>query len=476
MKNYKSIFVGGGFIESQLLWIIPIICGFCKKKKISNIIFEKKISSKILRNKELNILLKNYTLVYLENKKKRKIIKFFGKIKILLIYFVDILKLVFFFQKKSLKNWYKNQIQHAYWDTALSQMSDNQVKPSLFQKLISAILILDTQHNTNKLLKKYDIRYSFMGHSVYKFRVTLAVFRLKKILNFCQANYSFYAQQVFQDLSWNILKQNQYYKIIKKLNKSNVKKYWKKRLIGKSNYEDANVASNGIGEINFYPKNIVLLHIFKDSPFNVIDSNRIYYDYFEWINETISIIKKSKENWSLRLHPNAKRWGENQLTVLKSIIKKLPKNIIIDNNMVSNNYIFKNSNRIVTYSGTSHLEASVFGIKPIIISDVTLSRINKRFVLKPNNKNQYKNFLLRNSNDKIFKQQKKIVQMSKELIFVRENLLSLKNNLDGKSIYRGDNRKVFKNEYERIEKTLKKNINLLEKIGVGFADGKTHII
>ena len=72
MKNYKRIFVGGGFIESQLLWIIPIICGFCKKKKISNIIFEKKISSKILRNKELNILLKNYTLVYLENKKKEK--------------------------------------------------------------------------------------------------------------------------------------------------------------------------------------------------------------------------------------------------------------------------------------------------------------------------------------------------------------------------------------------------------------------
>lgn len=32
----KNIYVGSGFIDSQLLWIIPLVHGYCKKKKNSN--------------------------------------------------------------------------------------------------------------------------------------------------------------------------------------------------------------------------------------------------------------------------------------------------------------------------------------------------------------------------------------------------------------------------------------------------------
>ena len=48
-----------------------------------------------------------------------------------------------------------------------------------------------------------------------------------------------------------------------------------------------------------------------------------------------------------------------------------------------------------------------------------------------------------NNENSIFIQRKNISYMSKKLIFIRENLLSLKI-LKGKSIYRGDSIKIFK--------------------------------
>ena len=57
---------------------------------------------------------------------------------------------------------------------------------------------------------------------------------------------------------------------------------------------------------------------------------------------------------------------------------ELKNKILIDDNLVSNNFIFNNVNRLVTYSGTSHLEASCFKIKPIMISKskIFIKKIN----------------------------------------------------------------------------------------------------
>ena len=43
-KVKKSIYCGGGFLDSQLLWIIPILDGYCESNNIDTIIFEKKLS------------------------------------------------------------------------------------------------------------------------------------------------------------------------------------------------------------------------------------------------------------------------------------------------------------------------------------------------------------------------------------------------------------------------------------------------
>ena len=49
--NNKSLYLGGGLKDHQILYMIPIIIGTCKKNKIKKIIFEKKLSKKILKLK-----------------------------------------------------------------------------------------------------------------------------------------------------------------------------------------------------------------------------------------------------------------------------------------------------------------------------------------------------------------------------------------------------------------------------------------
>ena len=46
MNKSKSVFIGGGFVESQYIWSLPIICNFCKKK-IEKIILKKDIIKNI---------------------------------------------------------------------------------------------------------------------------------------------------------------------------------------------------------------------------------------------------------------------------------------------------------------------------------------------------------------------------------------------------------------------------------------------
>ena len=69
MTNKKSVYLGGGFIDSQLLWTLQIICSFCKSKNISVIIFDKEISDKVLKNHQIKKLFSNFNLVFLDRKK-----------------------------------------------------------------------------------------------------------------------------------------------------------------------------------------------------------------------------------------------------------------------------------------------------------------------------------------------------------------------------------------------------------------------
>ena len=78
---------------------------------------------------------------------------------------------------------------------------------------------------------------------------------------------------------------------------------------------------------------MLMLHIFKDSPYGLIDKKRIFSDYTDWLNYTLKIISESDETWGIKFHPSALRWGENSYKIFHEFIEynfnsKLPKNIV----------------------------------------------------------------------------------------------------------------------------------------------------
>ena len=438
-KNPNSAYIAGESLESNLLWIIPLLEGINIERNVNSVIFDKPIGNFIIKNKNIKKFLNKYKLKIF-NKNHSKLTSFFQNLKITFIYFDLIFKFIFLFNKKKIlkMNWFNSQIYHAYWDSCLISMKDSQLKPTLFQKLKNAITICKTINDFERI-KKNNLNYVFLAHTVYKYRVIMALCRVYNIKIYTTANFNIQIQNKNYDKSWSYIDKS---KLNLKIKREVIRNYWKKRLRGNSNYKDAQVASNIKTNISWYPQNVILLHIFKDSPFNVIDNKRIFFDYFDWISKTLDIINKSDEKWALRLHPNHKRWGENQILILKKILKNYRKNnLLIDNKLISNNEMFSKVRRVVTFSGTSHLEASCFGIKPIIISEVTLSKLNKKLVFKPKNLKEYEKLLLIRSLDNKFKQSKKVINLSKKIIYIRENLLSMKKNINTENFYKNDKKK-----------------------------------
>ena len=42
-------------------------------------------------------------------------------------------------------------------------------------------------------------------------------------------------------------------------------------------------------------ENVIMLHVFRDSPFTNLDRSRIFSDYYTWVVETLKIVENSKK-------------------------------------------------------------------------------------------------------------------------------------------------------------------------------------
>lgn len=432
MKNKKYIYIGGGTDPIIIGILIAILRGYKNKEEI---IIEKSefeiFQDYIKKNKIKFQNLNSFNIILTDNRKLtlNYLVPFMHDV---VKNFFFYLKLLLFFSYKNKKN-YKSFFTHAYWDTGIRNINDNELKPNLFIKLKTLLTLIYYSIYIKELINKYRIKSVFLGHSVYKYRIALEEFKKQNIKVFSQANFAFFRQKKTKDIEWTTVNSNLLKKIKKNISDFTINRFWNLRSSGKLEDADFLAASKIKSNLKFnLQNNIIFLHVFKDSPFAKIDKNRIFFDYYHWIIETIKIIKHSDEIWSLRIHPNSKVWGENSLTVLKSIEKKyfdgsFPKNIRIDNKYHSNLKVFSEMKRCVTFSGTSSIEASCYGIKPILISDNLLSELNKNYVLKPNNIKQYREFLLKKSSDQIFIQKKNAVQVSRFFLYLFYNVLSFKN-------------------------------------------------
>tara|TARA_B110000027_G_C16117157_1_gene300748 strand:+ start:1141 stop:2625 length:1485 start_codon:yes stop_codon:yes gene_type:complete len=481
----NKIYIGGGFTADQLLWIVPIASNYLKKKN-KTIIFENKLPKKFLNNKIIFTHLKNTENIEQKNLYffKSRLIKYF---LIILKYLPKIFLYVFFINRKSIlknkKDWFTFQFKHSFWDTSLNMCKDGDLEPSIKNKFLSIVKCCAALELAKKIHKN-GIHTVFLGHTVYTSRTLFAFLREKKIKIFTQAAFNLHYQPKLQDNSWLKISKKKLHISRKKIKFKIVSNYFNRRAVGKGNYLDSQVAINQkkkVKKLNNF--NVLFLHVFKDSPYNVIDKDRIFTDYFEWIIETLKIIKNSKQLWVIRIHPSSKRWGEDQLKTLKEIFKfsfkntLIPKNIIIDKGIYSNNFLINKSNKILTFNGSVQLESACYGKKAITISS-NIKEVDESLNICPKSIEEYKKLLLLDQN--IFMKISKIsdlkIRVSKYILFIRENLHYLKKDLNASEIYRGDSNKLRDKNYRNIASKLYLNQNLFKKNADNLKNGATHTI
>ena len=366
--------------------------------------------------------------------------------------------------KKS--NWLTTQIFHSILDTINVNKNKN-FKISNIKKFKIILKSLYELKIANILIKSFNFRYAFIGNSVYYSRIYVAVFRDSSINVINHAQYGLYIQPKKRDSSWGEINEILYNKINKKIKKIDFNNYFKLRSKGQGIYEDSKSSFKGkLKSNNELNHNFIFLHVFKDSPFHIIDRRRIFVDYFDWIKKTISIIKNSEEKWFLKIHPSARAWGEDSKKFLDSINYK-SKNISIVSNHLSNNLIFRNAKRIITFSGTSYLESIAYGIKPIIISEPpTFSKFSKN-VFKPRNFEEYNFLLSKNLNTNYFRQKNSSINdKAKKIIYIREKILTNLKDFDGYLIYKNTSSK----RKNLLRELLKKNLSNREHLFENYLD------
>ncbi len=468
----QSLYLGGGFGEHQILYMIPIIDGICSKTKISSIIFEKKIPNKIYSQKIYSNFFKKYNVCSIEDLRKKQ--SFLNLFLSTFVFPVIFFFLSFIISKKILLNkkysWFYNQLFHAFWDTCII---NNKKRLDSFElkSRIKTSIFLSRQINIMSLLKKNNIKQAVIQHTVYQERFLFSLLRKNNIQIYVQTKHVLIKQKKNLDFGFKFLDRKVFLNSFKYIKKKSIEKYWFDILKGKSNYLEARIASNLKNKqlISKSKENVIMLHIFKDSPFTNIDRSRIFPDYYTWVLETLKIIRDSKEKWIIRKHPSADRWGENQKVILGEIFfkvfgNKIPKNIIFEDNQKSNLFQFKVTKRLITFSGNSHLEGACFGIKPIIISNTTLCDFNPRLFFKPKSYDEYKKLLLKGTK-KDFKIPHSKVLMCKRILYLIHNVVNFSNDVNSFHVFRSDSKRIFKKLYKQVISKIKKNYDFIFKIG-----------
>lgn len=465
-------------MDSQLLFVIPFVDGYAKERHIDTLIFDRPLSPQLKSHPIIQSILNKYNIV--EQRIHQGLTKY-----IFLIYpAVMLLKPAMELARRTSREglldsapWHESQLRHAVWDQTLQAVSDGTINLPLLKRLKAALLVLMSVKKAQKLIAKHGTVAAVIGHTVYAGRGLLAQLRQNNIDVIAHAGNVFHRTHADKDVSYLSLPRLEWDLLGKVIEKSSVDRYWNGRIGGKSSYSDAELAAKGMRPIsNVTPKNVIFLHIFRDSPFNHIDRSRIFSDYTHWIEQTLIILKESKETWLIKTHPSASRWGESQMDWLFSIGryvfgKNWPKHIKIDENGYSNIDLILNAKRILTYKGTVHLEAACIGIRPIVISDVTLSSYDYESVLKPETLAEYSWLLLCPETSNCFRLDATQIENAKRLLYIREEVLSFARNVRSIPIYRGDPKNIFIAKYDSIAKNLERNVHALATIGKSMANG-----
>lgn len=482
MKKY--MYIGGGFSDSQLLYVLPFADGYSQKAGITNWIFERPLSDAINNQPLMALMLKKYHVRTFRT--ESGVFRYFDLILKILVSLIPAFFLTFTVTRNKLlenNQWLRYQFKHAAWDTAQNLVPDGVIYMPWARRFIASLKVYVTIYRTLKLMRQFRISCVILGHTVYADRAQLALLNNNGIDVIAHAAFNFYRfLHKNRDSSYKIPSSDEWCNLNKLVSDNEVENFWNSRRVGVSAYSEAQAAAIvNNPTINKVPENVILLHVFRDSPFNYIDKERIFSDYVEWVIFTLETLRHSSEKWLLKLHPAAKRWGEDQLIWLQAIGDLVfngdwPQNIEISQDNYSNIDVFENANRVVTYHGTAHLEAACWGIRPIVISDVTLNSYDENMVIKPLTKSDYQNYLLAPSATDFFKLSEKQIATARRILFFRDKVLTFGQDINGSHIYRSDSQSLRENDFRNIEFSIMKNFRLFQMLGSEMASGLTRSV
>jgi len=479
--------IGGGFSKAQFIYLIPLIHGYSQKHNIKDLLFFQPVDPSLLSKDFLVDILRNYNLIFYPEVKAQcnwgylhKAVFAIGNLPLSICF----LFLLTFKKAHILRNLRYLHLLHAVWDTSMLTGTDGKLSLSFVHIIRTSLFILYSFQTSLSLCKYWNISAAFMGHSCYSARAFMTGFREKGVDIYVDSAHRLIKLQSHELYKDNLfISKRQSNLILSKLDKSVIGEFWERRKAGFSYLHEARTTihsfnSNALSAPTY--DNIIFMHVFRDSPFFVVDTERIFFDYVQWISATINILRESGDIWLLKPHPSAPKWGENQMLWLNSIVKKacngfMPSNIIIDPSPSSLS-LYSAAKRIVTFNGTAHIEAACWGIKPIVISEVLLSSHSARLAFKPSTYDEYVHLLLSSSNSASFSLSESDMEYCRSLLFLIEEVCSFDRDFDTPYLFRTDGEDDYQVYIDRVGSVISSSIDQYVSIGAVMAGELEHTI
>lgn len=283
--------------------------------------------------------------------------------------------------------WGDCQVSHAVWDTATLKTRDLRLQPSRYRLIKSGYEACVTAALGHVLCKR-GVVGAVLGHRVYSSRAMITELQEGECDVICFGAGTLFRSHPEVERSCK--------SIVPKGCLSPMDEEREMEEI-RISLEKRNVVDSTLSiEPDAIKINRLYLHVFRDSAFFHIDRDRIYADYYEWVEDTIRQIAATEQKWEIRMHPSAKLWGEDQVGIIGLICKrvlgdKVPENLRIDDG--GKDIAIEDTGLIVTYAGSIALEAVCKGKRAITISQTIAEALNTDNVVKPKTKKEYYSLL-----------------------------------------------------------------------------------
>jgi len=374
---------------------------------------------------------------------------------------------------------YHTLLLHSAWD--MSRLTSKSTNKFHFLVLFFLNLLRSIKYGVlyENFIKKNNFKIAFVSHDVYQYKIFNFILHKIGVNVYLCTNFTLGKYGRF-DRPWFLRLYSDFCEI-ENLVKSNLEDFWKNRESGKAIYADVarNYSSDRELNYKFKGSNVIFLHVFRDSPFLDIDDSRLFKDYYDWFECTLTLINKSNECWFIKPHPSSARWGSSDREFILDNINKYCPELILKNKIflidenVNNFQLIEHSKRIVTFGGTIFLESIAKGKRPIIISyldDESTGLSLEGAYLKPSCRDDYRKYLLLYHDFTV--QEKSKLRTAKIILLIREDLFNLSEPLKLSYIYRGDSVDSKNSIFNSSVASIDNNYMIVDKVINSIVLGK----